>query len=223
MSTMQEVTEKRSTRMITTGALGEGFVSTGAVVLSIIGLAGKFPELMLPIATMAIGASLLFEGGAITARFSNIFSLARVPVDVTEFGLGITAEFATGIAGIALGVLALIGLQPLVLTPIAAIIYGVSVLLGAGATARANSLMSQISEQREIVREVMREAVSAASGMQVLVGLGAITLGILSLVGINPMALSLVAMLALGFAVLLSETAIINRVTGVARRKAATA
>ncbi len=224
MSTAQGLVERRSTGIMAAGALAEGFVSIGAVVLSIVGLSARFPMLMLPIATIAIGASLLFEGGAVTARFSSLFSLARVPMDVREFGLGITTEFISGSAGIVLGVLALIGLEPLVLTPIAAIVFGASLLLGAGATARANALLSQMSEQREAIREVMREAVYAASGVQILVGIGTVTLGILALTGINPLVLSLVAMLSVGFASLLSESTIINRVTGAARRqKTATA
>ncbi|MDA8087264.1 MAG: hypothetical protein M0Z75_11245 [Nitrospiraceae bacterium] len=224
MSTAQELVERRSTGVMAAGVLAEGFVSIGAVILSIIGLANRFPQIMLPISTIAIGSALLFEGGTITARFSSLFSLARVPIDIRQFGLGMTTEFVSGIAGIVLGVMALIGVQPLVLIPAAAIVFGASLILGAGSTARMNAILTQMTEQREAIREVMREAVLAAAGMQILVGIGAIALGVVALTGINPMALSLVAMLSLGFANLLSETAIINRVTGAARRhKAATA
>ncbi len=218
MSTAQQLLERRSTGVMAAGALAEGFVSIGAIVLSVIGLANRFPMIMLPIAAIAVGSALLFEGGAVTARFSNLFSLVRVPLDVREFGLGMTTEFVSGIAGIVLGVMALIGVQPLVLIPAAAIVFGASLLLGAGATARMNAILTQMTEQREAVREVMREAVLTAAAMQILVGLGAITLGILALTGINPLALSLVSMLSLGFGNLLGESTIINRVTGAARR-----
>ncbi len=206
------------------GALAEGFASIGAVVLSIIGLTGKFPLLLLPIATIAIGAALLFEGGAVTAKFSNLLSLARVPADLSQLGFGMTTEFIGGVGGIALGVLALIGIESMVLVPVAVILFGGSLLLGVNAAAKMNALMGQMTEQREAVREVMREAVFSAAGVQLLVSIGVVTLGILALIGINPLALSLVATLSLGFASLMSGTVLISRVTVAARRhKQATA
>jgi hypothetical protein len=63
----------------------------------------------------------------------------------------------------------------------------------------------------DLSQQIAREAVSAAAGMQMFVGLGSITLGILALVGLAPLTLVLVAMLALGAAVLLSGAAIRSR------------
>ena len=55
---------------------------------------------------------------------------------------------------------------------------------------------------------VMREAVSTSSGIQILFGLGAVTLGVLSLVGVfTPITLTLVAILAVGGASLFSGAA----------------
>jgi hypothetical protein len=220
-TTHEEIVERRSKRFVFAGTLAEEIAGIGAVVLSIIGLANRFPELMLPIATIAIGAALLFEGGAITARFSNLLSLARAQVDFRQFGMGMTMEFLSGIVGVALGILALIGIYPLVLTPVAAIVFGAALILGARVSARLNALWSSMTEEREIVREVTREALEAASGVQFLIGLGAITLGILALIGLNPTILTLVAMLSVGFANLLSGTAIMGRVMTTGRRHAA--
>lgn len=219
MSTTQEMVERRSTGVMTAGAAAEGFASIGAIVLSILGLTGQIPQILLPIATIAVGASLLFEGGAVTARFSNLLSRARVPVDMSPLGMGLTTEFVSGIAGIVLGVLALIKIAPLILIPVAAIVLGSSLLLGASATARMNSAVAQMSEQREAVREVMSEAVFSAAGIQILAGIGVVVLGILALIGMSPTILSFVSMLSLGVATLLSGTVLIGRITAVSRRQ----
>jgi hypothetical protein len=126
----------------------------------------------------------------------------------TELGGGITAEFLAGAAGIALGILSILGIVPMVLLPAAIIVYGAALLLSSGATARLNSLAAARPEVHEIARHVAREAVFAAAGAQVLIGLSGVILGILALVGFTPLILSLVALPSLGSAVLLSGAAI---------------
>ncbi len=211
--------ERRSTKVLLAGTLAEGIAGIGAVVLAIIGLANKAPQLMLPIATIAVGAALLFEGGAITARFANLLSTARGDTDVREFGVGMTSEFLSGIAGIVLGILALLGIYPLIMVSAAAVLFGAALIIGSGVTARINSLWVSSVEEREVVRNVTHEAIAAASGVQLLIGLGSVVLGILALIGFNPLVLSLVAMLSVGFSDLLSGTAIMSRISGIARRQ----
>jgi len=60
--------------------------------------------------------------------------------------------------------------------------------------------------------------VLATTGLQVLVGLGAITLGIIALAGIVPLTLSLVAMLGVGVMFLLTNAAIAGRMLSVLQR-----
>jgi hypothetical protein len=72
-------------------------------------------------------------------------------------------------------------------------------------------------KQREHIQEVAREAVSGAAAVQVLTGTGAAFLGILALVGINPMVLSLVALLAVGASLVLCGTAISSRTLSLLR------
>lgn len=211
--------ERRAQKVLLAGTAAEGIAGIGAIVLAIIGLANRWPEYMLPIATIAVGAALLFEGGAITARFTNLLTMARGQVDTREFGIGMTTEFLGGIVGVILGILALVGIAPLTLVPVAAIIFGASLLLGSVAAANLNAVWASATEEREVVREVTREAVIASSGVQILIGLGAIALGILALLGFNPMVLSLVAMLSLGLSDLLSGTAIMSRIMGISHRK----
>jgi|GEM_PF-6557413 len=56
--------------------------------------------------------------------------------------------------------------------------------------------------------EVAREAIFASTGVQMLIGLSGIILGILALVGLSPLVLTLVALPSLGTSVLVSSSAI---------------
>ena len=108
-----------------------------------------------------------------------------------------------------------VGVAPMVLTPIAAIVFGSALLMGSGATSRLSSLRIVGHEGHEMARRVTHEAVMAASGAQVLVGLASAVLGILALLGIAPMILTLAAMLSVGASVLLSGVAISDRMLSI--------
>lgn len=217
--TGEALAERRSMTMMVASSMAEGIAGIGAIVLSILGLSRIFPEMMLPVATIAVGASLIFQGGFITSRFSNLLTAeTRGRMDFRELGMGITTEFFGGAVGLVIGVLSLLGVYPLILIPAATIVFGSALVLGSGVTGRLNSLWVASTEERELVREVSREAMSSAVGLQLLIGLGAITLGILALAGMNPLVLSLIAMLSIGFSDILSGTTIIGRFKGMSRR-----
>jgi hypothetical protein len=204
--------EKRAMEFVAGGSLAEGFAGVGAIALSIIGLAGIMTTWMVAIATILVGAALLFEGGAIGARFSSLVSEAGGGrLGALELGGGMTAEFIGGIAGVILGILSLLGVYPMVLVPVAAIVFGSALLLGIGATTRLNDLQIEKACDRQEARHVARAAVRSATGFQVLLGLGSLALGILAVMGMVPMTLSLVAMLGTGFSSLLSGSAISGR------------
>ena len=127
-----------------------------------------------------------------------------------EVESGMSAEMLGGIAGIVLGILALIGLVPMLLVEVAAIVFGATLLLSSGTTHRLNEMIN-LRASGDHAQHVTHEAVAAATGADVLVGLGAIVLGILGLVGIashtTPL-LALIAILAVGVAELLSGSAV---------------
>lgn len=203
---------KKSAKVAATGSMVEGIAGLGAVVLTIIGLAGVLSGLLAYIATIAIGVALLFQGGAIAARFSSLpVELSGDRVESVQLGGGMTVEFLSGLTGVVLGILALVGMAPLVLAAIAAIVFGGALVFGAGAAASLNSLEVTRLSGPTMYQQTAREVVSATAGMQVFVGLGSITLGILALLGMAPLILVLVAMLALGASVLLSSAAIRDR------------
>jgi hypothetical protein len=211
--------ERRTEEIVAGGSAIGGIVAAGAGALAIIGLAGVYPMWMLTIATIGIGASFLFEGGAIVARMSDLLAeVTEGRVGMAELGAGTTGETLAGVAGIALGILGLVGVLPAVLIPCAAIVFGAALAIGAGTNVRINDMVMTSRQEHPIARQVARQAVLATTGLQVLVGLGAITLGIVALVGVVPLTLSLVAMLGIGAMFLLSNAAIAGRMLSVLQR-----
>ena len=174
---------------------------------------------MLPIATIAIGVALVFEGGSIAAEYSRIISkTAENSTQTVEVGGGMTAEMLAGIAGIVLGILALLGLDSPTLSAAAVIVFGAALSLSSGMISRLNELKIEVSGAQRTAQKVAHEAVSAAAGTQVLVGLAAGVLGILALVGIAPTVLVLVGLLTVGTSLLLSGGAVSGRLISLFHR-----
>ncbi len=204
--------EKKAMKIVGAGSLAHGFVATGVVALAIIGLAAFHTFWMAALATILAGVGLLFEGGAIASRFSTVLhDASKGRLGAVELGGGMSAELLGGIAGLALGILTLAGLAPMILMPVAAIVYGVSLLLGLGAMARLNDLHIEMVCDTNESRHVARALVKSAEGVQMLLGLGSVVLGILAIIGMAPLMLSLVAMLAVGFSSMLSGSAVGGR------------
>jgi hypothetical protein len=175
------------------GTLVGGLVAAGAAALAIIALAGLFPRLLVSVATIGVGAAFLFEGAAIVSRLSDLL------YEVTE-GKSEAIE---------------LGAVPAILISSAAIIFGAGLVIGAGANMRINELTMGHREEHPMARSIAREAVKATTGLQVLAGLGAITLGILALAGVEPLTLTLVAMLGVAVVFLLTDTAVAGRMVTV--------
>jgi len=197
------------------GASVEAVSGIGAAVLAIIGLANIFPGAMLAIAGIAVGAGLLFEGGAIAAEHKQL--LARIATDKLEHinvDMGMSVELAAGLTAVVLGILSILGLDPQVLMPAAAIVVGTALVLGSGTTERMNALRLATQDVESTALHVAREAVNASAMTQVLVGMGAVVLGILALIGMSANVLTLVAFLAIGASLALSGSAIGGRLFG---------
>ncbi len=199
---------RTTAKVVTGGSVGE-FIGGGAgLVLAILGLAGIYPAYTGPIAAICIGGALVLEGGAMGARFRRLLSEAtQGPVSSAELGGGVGAEFLGGSAGVVLGILSLMHVETPILLAVTAIVLGGAVLISAGAVARMNALSIR-PEAHGLVRVIARDAVFASAGGDVLVGGGAIVLGILALVGLAPTILILVAFLSIGASVLLSALSV---------------
>jgi hypothetical protein len=210
--------QRATVQYVAGGSIVEGIGGLAAVVLGILGLAGLFPMLMAAIAALAIGAALLSEGASLAGRYSSLVSEIGGAHVSEELGTGLTTELLGGIAGVTLGILAILGVAPTTLLSVAAIAFGASLLVGSTATGRLNDLrFTSTGTEDDRTREILREAISGATGAQQLVGLGSIALGILALVGIASLNLVLIAMLAVGVSVLLSGSAIGARMMRILR------
>ena len=187
-------------------AAAASFAGLAAIALAVIGLAGVFPWVMLSISIIALGVALVFRAGVVAARFAALSEETSVTTRAWEFGRwgGTSISFLAGVSGIALGFLSLVGIAPMVLMPVAVILYGSGLILDSGVSARINALEVERSTTDGLSKELARESAAAASGVQVLVGLGGITLGILALVGIGSSVLSLVAVLTVSAALLIT-------------------
>jgi hypothetical protein len=191
------------------GTVAEAVAAAGAVTLAILGLVQIYPVLFVSIATIAIGAALLLHGASIAGRFRAM--LVETPAGSADTGVGVTAEFVGGLAGIALGILALIDILPGLMVPIAAIVFGAVLVFDSGITVRLAQLPPAEARVPDRSESVLRQAAEATSGLQVLVGLGVAALGILALLDYAPLVLSLVAMLSVGGFLLLKDTAVGSR------------
>jgi hypothetical protein len=220
MSTVMSTPEdKHIAESVGSGSAAEIIGGIAAIILTILGLAHVAPSLMLPIATIAIGVALVFEGGSVAVQYSRIISrTTENSAQTIEMGGGMTAEMLAGITGIVLGILALLGLDSLTLSASAVIVYGAALSLGSGSTARLNDLRIEVSGAHQSAQRVAHEAVSAAAGTQVLVGLAGGVLGILALVGLAPTVLVLVGLLAVGASLLLSGGAVGGRLISLFQR-----
>lgn len=203
--------EERATTAVLTGGTSLELIGGGAaVVLAIIGLAGYLPDYMAAISTIVIGGALVAHGASVTARWTD--TLRRAAVDRQDrivISEGIGSEVFGGACGIALGILALAGVSPFVLLPVAAIVLGAAVLLGAP----AQPDLAKLAPDRDArIGRITYEAVEGSAGAMFLVSIGAVVLGILALLRVGPvLALVMVAMLALGGVLFLGGSALTAR------------
>lgn len=203
--------QQRAMRIVTAGSVVEALGGIGAVVLSILGLAGLARMTMIAIAIIAIGGALLFAGGAMASRYSQLVSqVSGGQVEEAEFGGSVGAEFLTGSAGVVLGVLILLNISPTTLAAISVVVFGGGLLLSTGATSGINSLVEAYPYNRNV--RLAREAVQGAAAVQSLVGIGSCILGILALLGVEPYTLILVALLGIGGAILISASAVSGKI-----------
>lgn len=189
-------TETRFEYFSTIGGISatENAGAIATITLAIIGLAGIFASTVTPIATIVIGAVFLMEALLLntTAKRLNSQGAGRT----LRMANGITAGFFGGLAGIVLGILALFQTAPAnhieVLLAAAVLVYGASLLVGGGAFSRLAA-----------TPETATGTGTMSSG-SLLIGLAAVVLGILAIIGLVPMTLVQVSLLSLGGCALFS-------------------
>lgn len=213
MSTQIGITHREvaAIREIESGSTTEAIGGAAAIVLGILGLLGILPISLASVAAIAVGAALIAAGGSIAARYERVLAApATEPAVVRhEIAGGLGMEAVAGAAAIVLGILALLGKDPVTLLSVVAITIGAGLLMASGSMSRLESLIrweyGRTNEPR------MRDAIYASAGSEVIVGVGAIVLGILALAGYDPATLVLVAILGIGASLLLSGSSVAGR------------
>lgn len=211
---------KRTAKVAAVGSVTEAVCGAAAVALAIIALVGVLPGLLASIAVIVLGVALLSQGGAIAANYNELMRPTEQDpsADMAEFGGGISTEFIGGVAGIVLGVLSLIGIIPQILLPVSVITLGAVTVMGAGVLAGLNRARIDVTYYSNTMQRAARQAVDTAAGMEVMVGIGAIVVGILALIGIMPTVLTLVGILTLGAGLLIAGSAVGARMVTAFRR-----
>lgn len=183
------------------GLLTEGAAGIAVIVLTVIALAGISTGALTSIAAIVIGVGLLVQA------FNSAAEEARVTTPDASLGAQAIAlagevmvDCMCGLTGIVLGVLALVGINAAHLLPAALIVFGGSLLLSGAISMRPRTL--SVSGPGAEPRIVSHQGSPAASGMEILIGLAAIVLGILSLIIAPSGVLVLVRFLTVGAALL---------------------
>jgi hypothetical protein len=198
---------KRTEKVVASGSTTVALAGLVAMVLVILSFIGILRMPFAAIATIAIGFGLFVQGLAITRRHVQIreeLAAAGQSASARGVGTGMTVELFAGLIGIALGIIALAGGSPHIVLSIAAIVFGVALIMGSSLTERLNELAITSSRLEGVQLEASRVAAQTASGLEVLVGIGALVLGILSLLGLTNIMLVLVALLIVGAALFVS-------------------
>lgn len=200
--------ERKPIKAITRGTAVEGIVGLAAAVLSILGLAGAYGFTLLPVATVVLGLAMIIEARVVIRRFAAVMlELGEVRGYRTTAG-GMSIEALAGIAGVTLGLLAMLGMNPETLCAIAVIIYGSAVLFTIGTITMINSIIASGSSKNPLARAMAASVYNTSSDVRVLVGMGTLTLGILALVGIHPQTMVLTAVLSVGGSLFLETFAL---------------
>lgn len=195
------------------GLLTEGAAGIAVIVLTIVALAGVSAVLLASIAAVVIGVGLsvqAFNSAAEEAR------LMGVNAQDASLGGEVMMDTVCGLTGIVLGILALVGVHAGYLLPPALIVFGGALLLS-GFISLWPRTMPVASSGAE-PRIVAYQASPATSGIEILTGVAAIVLGILSVIMAPSEVLLLVGLLVVGAALLMVSASF----AGTARRLFAT-
>ena len=185
------------------GSTTEALLGAAAVVLSILGLLNILPQYMASVSVVALGVSLLFGCGALAARFARAVSAAERPRAAEAVQSGVAMQAFAGTASAVLGILALLGNVPATLLAVSLIVLGGGFLISGNATRQMNMVIAHVTGRPEFFMGM--------AGTEVIVGLGAIVLGIMALAGFTAATLILAGTLSLGAGILLSGSALTGR------------
>ena len=190
-------TERTVAEAVGTGSALQLLAGAAGVVLTIIALSttGAVTFYTTAIAAIVLGVGLMSYGAGLATGFAEAM-IGALPTreQEVEVGGGVSAEVLGGIAGLTLGILALVGVASSILLSVIPIVFGGTLLLGSGAVAETNRLRLQRAFGTQ---QVTRQGTLGAAGIQILAGVAAVVLGILAVIGTQPGLLSVIGILCI--------------------------
>ena len=198
------------------GGVMDAIGGIATAVLAIIGLAGWRPELLAGVATIVFGAALLIQGGTLLSEYSQVVTPGGALQTATDAfsGDGLAAMFPVGIAGIVLGILALLGIASYTLTSVSVIAFGAALMLSAQSVRRLYRMqveLRRVSVSGSVREFLAGEMAAGSAGIQFAAGLAALVLGIIAVVSAGTLRselLTLVALLVVGLTNIISGSAL---------------
>ena len=208
--------QRLTTATFAGGSTLEAMGGLAAVIVSVIGFS-FLPFQMASVATIAIGVALLAQGSAVMARWRDALRrLDGAHFDPQELVGGLSTEVFGGLVGIVLGVLALADVKPLVMLPVASIVFGGALLLGGAAQPE---LVFLAPERNPKVARLTYNAIQTSGGIMILVGIAAAILGILGVLAIGPvLTTTLAALISIGSSLAFAGGVLSARFTHVLRQ-----
>jgi hypothetical protein len=185
----------------TVGPITEGAAGIAVIVLAILGLAAISSAVLTSVATIIVGVGLLIEAANTGVEYAKVSRQAGT-MQIAELGADVSIELMVGLAGIVLGVLALLSTgSVMTLLPAALIAFGGALLLAGFSATTIGTVqnLETVAGERTIT---MQSELAPARGIQVLIGIAAIVLGILALVLSAGGTLLMVGLLVVGGALL---------------------
>lgn len=205
----------------TYGGFVDALGGIAAIVLAIIGLSGVHPDVLVSIATIVFGAALLIQGGAMLSEFALDMGAEG---GSAASGGGVSALFLVGVAGIVLGVLALLGVHAAMLTSVALIAFGAALAISSSSVwhlLTSRSVAMQFQGRPAMLRAIASEVAAGSAVMQGAGGLAVIVLGILAVCGVFTVPLTLIGLLVAGAAILLTGSTLSGTMVGFMRSNTA--
>lgn len=203
----------------TYGGFVDALGGIATIVLAIIGLSGVKPEILVSISTIVFGAALLIQGGAMLSEFAQTDMTAETGSSAS--GGGLSALFLVGVAGIVLGVLALLGVRATILTSAAVIAFGGALAISCSSVWQlltARSVASRFESRGIMARFIASEVAAGSAVVQAMAGLAVIVLGILAISGLFTIPLTLIALLVAGASILLTGSSLSGTMVGFMRQ-----
>lgn len=173
----------------------EILAGAAAVGLAVLGLAGAAPAATAAIAAIALAGALVGHGIAVADRRTAVAARRDEEAGEThehaKLGEAAADEVLAGTFSVAFGVLALIGIEPVLLLGVTAIACGGTLVLA--------------GPSRRLEFALPRAPLVAFAAAAIVAGLGATALGVIALFGVpHALVLVLVALLAVGVVMLAS-------------------